>query len=118
MSNLTRDAVARIVDDQLARLSDSALSTRIRELLVTPYRVDREWDYGDPGVNYACWTILEHRPSNTGIAYCEHGFGPGDPWGLVFLSGSDMSIGMDCAWYSTLEEAFRLIRALDHGATR
>ncbi len=38
-------------------------------------------------------------PSNTGIAYCEFGFGPRNPWGLVFLSRG--SIGMDSAWYES-----------------
>jgi hypothetical protein len=54
--------------------------------------------YGPPGQKYTCWTVLEHRPSNTGIAYCEEGFGPSFPWGLIFLSGPHMNIGMDAGW--------------------
>src|SRR5262249_28688381 len=44
--------------------------------------------------------------SNTGIAYCESGFGPGAPWGLVGLGEPNMSIGMDSNWYTTLLEAY------------
>ena len=45
--------------------------------------------------------------ANTGIAYCPEGFGPRDPWGLVFLSGEHMSMGMDSGWFTSLEDAFR-----------
>lgn len=62
-------------------------------------------NYGVPGEKYTCWTVLEHPASNTGIAYCEKGFGPTCPWGLIFLSGPHMNIGMDAAWYDTLEGA-------------
>lgn len=73
----------------------------------------RAWDYGAKGVMYPCWTILEHVGSNTGVAYCTDGFGPAYPWGLVFLTGSHMSMGMDCSWYSSLEGAVRGGRAWD-----
>jgi hypothetical protein len=79
----------------------------IRKLLVEPYSVEREWDYGTSSQTYICWTVLEHRKSNTGIAYCEYGFGPENPWGLVFLSGSHMGIGMDAGWFPRLEIAFK-----------
>jgi hypothetical protein len=107
------DAVASIVQQELDRISDPTLAARIRSLLVRPYAVDRAWDYGPEGQHYVCWTILEHPASNTGVAYCTEGFGPAHPWGLIFLSGSHMSIGMDCAWYACLEDAFRESRAWD-----
>lgn len=99
--------IAELVERELARISDTALVDRIRELLVTPYPVEREWDYGAPGERFPCWTVLEHHASNTGIAFCSEGFGPSDPWGLVFLSGSQMSIGRDDAWFVSLEDAVR-----------
>jgi hypothetical protein len=99
--------IANLVTQQLSSISDEKLTNRIRELLVTPYPVDRAWDYGSPGEQFTCWTVLEHRPSNTGIAYCSEGFGPSYPWGLVFLSGQHMSIGMDSAWFMSLEDAMR-----------
>ena len=106
-------AVARLVEEELARISDPALVAAIRRLLVTPYAVDRDWDYGGPDVKYTCWTVLEHTPSNTAIAYCESGFGPAHPWGVVFLSGEHMNIGMDSAWYASLEDAMRESQAWD-----
>ena len=80
---------------------------------MTPYPVERDWDYGNSGERFVCWTVLEHPDSNTGIAYCAQGFGPKHPWGLVFLSGPYMSIGMDSGWYASLEDAMRESMAWD-----
>lgn len=78
-----------------------------------PYTVERGWDYGKISERFICWTVLEHPPSNTAIAYCEQGFGPSNPWGLVFLTGEQMGIGMDSGWFSTLESAMRDSMAWD-----
>jgi len=104
---LTVTEVSSIVSNELTHINDCALLNRIRSLLVAPYAVERDWDYGKVGERYTCWTVLEHPPSNTAIAYCQQGFGPSSPWGLVFLSGEPMGIGMDSAWFSTLESALR-----------
>jgi hypothetical protein len=104
--------VSDIVEREILRIADSRIAARIRALAVTPYPVERSWDYGELGERYTCWTVIEHPESNTGIAYCVDGFGPSNPWGLVFLSGH-MNIGMDCAWYASLEDAFRESMAWD-----
>jgi hypothetical protein len=65
-----------LVEDELARLADARVTTHIRSLLIEPTPVLRDWDYGVPGQQYVCWNVLEHHPSNTGVAYCESGFGP------------------------------------------
>jgi hypothetical protein len=116
MGHLDANAIARLVDDQLVRVSSARVAKLIRELLVSPYRVAREWDYGDPGQTYPCWTVLEHPPSSTGIAYCEQGFGPSHPWGLVSLSDEHTSIGPDFCWYDALEVAFRESMAYEDDA--
>jgi hypothetical protein len=112
---LRADEISSLVRQELDHVTDLALLNRIRELLVTPHPVERDWDYGHFGERFTCWTVLEHTPSNTAIAYCEQGFGPSDPWGLVFLSGEHMGIGMDSAWFSTLESAMRESMAWDGG---
>lgn len=109
----TAAGIGALVEQQIEQISDPKLINRIRELLVAPYVVEREWDYGAEGDSYPCWTVLEHRATNTAIAFCSRGFGPAYPWGLVFLSGDHMSIGMDCAWYATLEDAMRESMAWD-----
>jgi len=104
---LTSKEVSSLVSEELTRITDSALVARIRRLLVVPYPVERNWDYGRIGERFTCWTVLELPATNTGIAYCPQGFGPSDPWGLIFLSGEHMGIGMDAAWFPTLESAMR-----------
>jgi len=75
--------------------------------------LQREWDYGVPGQTYPCWSVLNHIESNTGIAFCEFGFGPRSPWGLVMLSGAEhMSLGMDAGWFETFLEAYFDSRAI------
>jgi hypothetical protein len=49
------------------------------------------------------------KKSNTGIVYCESGFGPRAPWGLVWLGDVEnehMPMGMDSQWFSTLLDAY------------
>jgi len=67
----------------------------------------REWDYGEAHQEFPCWIVLEHQPSNTCIAYCEEGFGPVSPWGLLFISRAHLNIGMDSGWFTRFEDAFR-----------
>jgi hypothetical protein len=110
---LSAEEVSCIVGKELACMSDSALLSRIQEWLVKPYAVERDWDYGRDGERFTCWTVLEHPLTNTAIAYCQQGFGPTYPWGLVCLSGEHMGIGTDSAWFSTLEAAMRGSMAWD-----
>ena len=89
-------------------MSDARVVAHVQALLVEPSLAMRSWDYGDKGDEYPCWTVLAHPTSNTGIAYCDEGFGPRSPWGLVNLEGarSETSIGMDCSWFTTFMQAF------------
>ena len=102
---LTASGVDALVDAQLAALADPALLSLIARLRVAPRKEIRPWDYGNPH-EYPCWIVLEHRSSDTAIAYCAHGFGPRAPWGLLFLT-RHLNMGMDSGWFSSLEEAVR-----------
>ena len=101
--------IAALVEAELAGLTDHRIVAQIRALLVTPYAVNRPWSYGPPA-SYPCWTVLEHPASGTGIAYCEHGFGPDHLWGLVWLP-ADAHMGQDSQWFPTLLAAFLDSRA-------
>ncbi len=97
----------RLIAGELERVADERVQAHVRSLFVEPAPILRGWDYGEPGEQYACWGVLNHGRSNTGIAYCEQGFGPERPWGLVWLSGADrMSIGMDSGWYGMFMDAY------------
>ena len=114
---LTSKDIVELTQHELRKITKPDLVQRIQELLVSPYAVQRAWDYGNSGDTFECWTVLEHWPSNTAITYCERGFGPAYPWGLVFLTGDHMSIGMDSAWHVSLEWAMRESMAWEGGNT-
>jgi hypothetical protein len=51
--------------------------------------------------------VLAHRPSNTGIAYCELRIWPRNALGLLTLEGAEhMSIGMGSGWFDHLPDAY------------
>ena len=100
------------IEHELAKVSEADVVSHIRRLLVEPKVILRGWDYGEPGQRFPCWTVLEDasHSSDTGIAYCEAGFGPQCPWGLVWLTDDitddQASIGQDCSWFPTFIDAF------------
>ena len=103
----TADDISKLVATEISRIFQPGLASRIRELLVAIRCEPREWDYGEPGQTYLCWIVAEHPESNTAFAYCEYGFGPREPWGLLRIRGQKMSLGMDSGWFISLEDAFR-----------
>lgn len=105
--------IKRRIDDELSALANNETVTVIRSLLVEPELVLREWNYpgwrgAEEGMAYECWTVLKHAPTDTGICYSQQGFGPENPWGLVFLTGDParLSMGADFGWYPTFLQAF------------
>ncbi len=96
-----------LIEQEMLRIPDPKTLGLVRSLLVTPRCENRPWGYGEPGETHPCWIVAEHKPSNTGFAYCDQGFGPGAPWGLIWLSGDHLNMGMDSSWFCHLEEAIR-----------
>jgi hypothetical protein len=101
---INTDTLKALVEGELARMADARVTSHIRSLLTEPKPVLRDWDYGEKGQQYVCWIVLEEHASKTGIAYCESGFGPTTPWGLIGLEYSSM--GMDSSWYTTFLQAY------------
>jgi hypothetical protein len=101
--------LSELIEQELANVSDTRIVWHIRGLLVSPKIELRDWDYGSPGQQYPCWIVLsDAENSNTAIGYCEYGFGPRCPWGLLYC-GDDpkhQSMGMDTGWFPTFLEAF------------
>ncbi len=93
------------IEIELKNISNKQVVTHIHSLLVMPKSKFLEWDYGEVGQKYLCWIVLEQNDSPIGIAYCNEGFGPKCPWGLVSLN-KETSIGMDCDWFPTFIEAY------------
>lgn len=104
---ITPAQIRMMVESELASVHDSRVVSHIRNLLVDPAPINRAWDYGVDGERYLCWSVLDHAKSNTGIGYCEFGFGPRMPWGLVAINQTeDTSLGMDSGWFHTFIDAF------------
>jgi hypothetical protein len=106
--DITSNSLRAMIEAELRALNDAAALPFIKERLIEPRVVMREWDYGAPGQQYPCWTIFEDRAWDLAIVYCEEGFGPQRPWGMVWIgnSGRPTSMGMDSGWYPTFVGAF------------
>src|SRR6266511_270489 len=103
------EKLSELVKRELAGVSDARVVEHIRGLLVSPNILLREWDYGPPGQQYPCWIVLnDTEGSDTAIGYCEYGFGPRCPWGLLYCGDNptNQSMGMDSGWFPTFLEAF------------
>ena len=98
--------VSEILEAAIAEIEDGEVVDAIRRFLVTPKCVMRNWDYEDD-TRFPCWIVASDPASNTAIAYCELGFGPASPWGLLNQNSEFNEMGPDAAWYSRLEDAFR-----------
>ena len=85
-------------------LTDDRVQQHIRTYLIKPTPVLQNWEYGKSGQQFACWTVLDHKPTGHGIAYCDEGFGPKNPWGLVDPAGGSM--GMDAGWFDAFLPAY------------
>jgi hypothetical protein len=105
--SITAESLIARIEEELAALNDCRVITHIRGLMVAPEPQMRAWDYGKADEAYPCWLVLAQKCQNTGIAYCESGFGPRTPWGLLFLEGTEhMSMGMDCGWFARFLDAY------------
>jgi hypothetical protein len=103
---VSAESLTELIEGELSVLRDPRVINHIRGLLVPPVPQMRAWDYGKPGDAYPCWLVLADTSSNAGIAYCESGFGPSTPWGLVSVQGQHMSMGMDSGWFKYFLDAY------------
>ena len=107
---ITEAEVAAKVAAELATMTDAKLVAALRGYLVPPRQSELLWDYGPPD-SYPGFIVAEFPESGSGIAYSEHGFGPGHPWVLIGLDTP--GFGMDSGAFAKLEGAFRDSMAWD-----
>jgi hypothetical protein len=100
----TEEEIATLVERELSTIADPVVVRGLREYLIPPTRHLRIWEYGSCGEQHPCWTVASDSSTDTGIVYSDHGFGPEQPWGLVFLSRP--YFGMDSGWFPQLQDAF------------
>ncbi|MBC8050723.1 MAG: hypothetical protein H7X92_11355 [Chitinophagales bacterium] len=107
--DISADYLKKLITIELEYVDDDRVLAHVQALLVQPYLEFRDWDYGEPGQQFPCWMVFRDSDSNKGIAYCESGFGPSCPWGLLWLGSQEsrhLSMGMDSSWYSSLLDAY------------
>lgn len=93
------------VEAEIHRASSPQVAELMRKLLV-PLRCDlRPWAHGAQGTLHTCLILAEHQRFQTAIAYCEYGFGPRTPWGLLWTVGDHLSMGDDSGWFTSFEDA-------------
>jgi len=103
---ISAEILKPLVESELSTLSDARVIAHIRARLVEPHPVLCLWDYGEPGQQYPCCFVLSDAKSGGEVAYCEHGFGPRAPWGLVDSTSEGRHMGMDSGWFTTFLDAF------------
>ncbi|WP_087119388.1 hypothetical protein [Brevundimonas sp. SH203] len=102
--------VAVLINRELSVLADDQAKQAVLRGLIDPRPVALDWEYGNPGQQFEGWVVFDHEAeSDTFIVYCEHGFGPASPWGLVFAIAHQgrRSMGMDSGWFRSFMDAFR-----------
>lgn len=92
-----------LVAAELSNVADPARRNALKAVLVPPQRLSLKWGYGQPGERYDCWLVGLSPNGQLRLMYCERGFGPDYPWGIVPVAEERM--GMDCDWHVGLEHA-------------
>ena len=99
--------VAAALDEDLANLRDPRVRASIQAFRVaTPTPIRLAWDYGEPGETFDGWLVFENPEQRTGIVYCDQGFGPKRPWGLINTGETCPSMGMDSGWFDRFMDAY------------
>jgi hypothetical protein len=99
--------VAAAVDEDLANLQDPRVLASIKAFRVTPPTSIRlRWDYGKPDETFDGWLVFSDPGHRTGIVYCDQGFGPRNPWGLIATRETSPSMGMDSGWFGRFIDAY------------
>ena len=59
-----------------------------------------------PGETLDGWLVFDDPGERTGIVYCDRGFGPKSPWGLITPGEACPSMGMDSGWSRRFMDAY------------
>jgi len=97
--------ITQLVENEIAKIDQLELIEVIQNHRTTPRVESREWNYGY--ASYDCWILIENSKLNCAIAFCESGFDPESPFGVLAAHRGDLSMGMDSEWYLSLEDAVR-----------
>lgn len=105
---MTSADVAELIRDDMKALHDARVVSHVASLLVSPpRRLQLGWVYGSAGEEYEGFLVLNHPRSSTAIVYCQYGFGPEAPWGMIFNDrGSPPSMDMSDGWFPRFMDTY------------
>ena len=105
---MTSADIAVLINDDMSAMHDVRVVAYVGSLLITPPRpLLLGWVYGASEDVFEGFLVLDHPKSGTAIAYCQQGFGPATPWGLISTThGLPPSMGMSDGWYPRFVDAF------------
>lgn len=99
--------IAAALDEDLTNLRDPRVRAGIQAFrLAAPAPIRLAWDYGKPGETFDGWLVFDDPEHRKGIAYCDQGFGPKNPWGIIITGETCPSMGMDCGWFRRFIDAY------------
>lgn len=101
---MDKTQLLKLIKDELGKIDNSDRRESLSNILIDPYLEDREWDYSETKQTFPCWIVASPNESIL-FAFCEKGFGPDCPWGLL-SSASQGSMGPDSCWYSYLDDLY------------
>lgn len=101
---------------EFERFADPTLVLALRSFLIAPRLELRTWEWTSEGAKFPTWVVAESPNYDYGIVYSENGFGPANPWGLIF--SSQANFGADYCWYCSLEAAFLDSRLIEEHLER
>lgn len=102
---ITRQELVARLQGEVAAIADASARAIVEASLVEPTLINCSWDYGFPGETFPCWKVARDSKRAVGIVFCESGFGPRCPWGLVWFHDAVPAMGQDSGWFSTFHEA-------------
>lgn len=101
--------ISALIAREMSVLTNGPVKEALRNGLVDPRPVKLNWNYGHPGQQFDGWIVFDHEAiSDTAIVYCDEGFGPKSPWGLIIATPEEgvRWMGMDSGWFRSFMDAF------------
>jgi hypothetical protein len=69
MASTNAEGVRIRAQREASLVSDDLVRDALRAMLIQPELHFRNWDYGEPGERYPCWTVARDEASDTAIVY-------------------------------------------------
>jgi hypothetical protein len=99
--------ISAAIDADLRNLRDPRVRAHIEAFrLPTPTPIRLGWDYGKADEAFDGWLVFDDREHHDGIAFCDQGFGPRTPWGLINTGDAYPRMGMDSGWFHRFMDAY------------